>query len=218
MPLTDTAIRALKPEAKRYSRTDERGLVIEVFPTGGMLWHYRYRVNGKPERVTLGRYPALSLRQARLERDRREALVAQGQSPAEQKRLTRQGLGPEVTVADFGERFFREIVNRDRKDTTIPRRYFDKAIVPAIGSKPVGDVTTEDVRAIIWRKKDEGFDAAAGVIRGVLKRLFDYAMTAGLTATNPVMALPMRHVHRARSRDRALAPQEIRVFLKAVMA
>jgi hypothetical protein len=41
-----------------------------------MLWHYRYRVNGKPERVTLGRYPALSLRQARLERDRREALVA----------------------------------------------------------------------------------------------------------------------------------------------
>jgi len=57
MPLTDTAIRALKPEAKRYSRTDERGLVIEVFPTGGMLWHYRYRVNGKPERVTLGRRP-----------------------------------------------------------------------------------------------------------------------------------------------------------------
>ena len=217
MPLTDTAIRALKPEARRYSRTDERGLVIEVFPTGGMLWHYRYRVNGKPERVTLGRYPALSLRQARLERDRREALVAQGQSPAAQKRLTRQGLGPEVTVAEFGERFFREIVNRDRKDTTIPRRYFDKSIVPAIGSKPVGEVTTEDVRAIIWRKKDEGFDAAAGVIRGVLKRLFDYAMTAGLTATNPVMALPMRHVHRARSRDRALAPQEIRVFLKAVM-
>ena len=107
MPLTDAAIRALKPEAKRYSRTDERGLVIEVFPTGGMLWHYRYRVNGKPERVTLGRYPALSLRQARLERDRREALVAQGQSPAAQKRLTRQGLGPEVTVAEFGERFFR---------------------------------------------------------------------------------------------------------------
>jgi integrase len=217
MPLTDVAIRALKPEAKRYSRTDERGLVLEVFPTGGMLWHYRYRLNGKPERVTLGRYPALSLKQARQERDRRESLVAQGQSPAAQKRLTRQGMGPEVTVAEFGERFFREIVNRDRKDTTIPRRYFDKSIVPAIGNKPVREVTTEDVRTIIWRKKNEGFDAAAGAIRGVLKRLFDYAMTAGLAATNPVMALPMRHVHRARSRERALAPDEIRVFLKAVV-
>ena len=66
-------------------------------------------------------------------------------------------------MAEFGERFFREIVSRDRKDITIARRYFDKSIVPAIGSKRVGEVTTEDVRAIIWRKKDEGFDAAAGM-------------------------------------------------------
>jgi integrase len=71
MPLTDTAIRALKPKATRYSRTDERGLVLEVFPTGGMLWHYRYRLNGKQEQVTLGRYPALSLKLARAERDKR---------------------------------------------------------------------------------------------------------------------------------------------------
>jgi integrase len=106
-------------------------------------------------------------------------------------------------------------VAKDRADLTIPRRYFDKAIMPAIGAKPVRDVTTEDVRAIIWRKKDEGFDAAAGNIRGVLKRLFDFAMTAGLISVNPVLALPMRHVHKAKARDRALSPDEIRRFLQA---
>ena len=42
-----------------------------------------------------------------------------------------------MTVAAFGERFFREIVKRDRKDTTVPRRNFDKSIAPAIGRKPV---------------------------------------------------------------------------------
>jgi len=105
--------------------------VLEVFPTGGMLWHYRYRLNGKQERVTLGRYPALSLKRARAERDRRETLVAQGQSPAVQKQLAKQGAAPDTTV--------------------------------------VCDVTTEDVRAIIWRKKDEGFDAAAGNIRRQFK-------------------------------------------------
>lgn len=215
MPLTDTAIRALKPKAKRYSRTDERGLVLEVFPTGGMLWHYRYRLNGKQERVTLGRYPALSLKLARAERDKRETLVAQGQSPAVQKQLAKQGAAPDTTVAEFGERFFREVVAKDRRGLTIPRRYFDKSIVPAIGTKPVRDVTTEDVRAIIWKKKDEGFDAAAGNIRSVLKRLFDYAQTAGLVSTNPVLALPMRHVHKARARERALSTEEIRTFLKA---
>jgi integrase len=87
--------------------------------------------------------------------------------------------------------------------------------VPAVGSKPVCDVTTEDVRGIIWKKKDEGFDAAAGELRGVLKRLFDYAITAGLLKVSPVLALPMRHVHRVKSRERALSPEEIRVFLRA---
>jgi len=55
LALTDTAIRPLKPKAKRDSRTDERGLVLAVFPTGGMLCQYQYRLNGKQERVTLGR-------------------------------------------------------------------------------------------------------------------------------------------------------------------
>jgi integrase len=215
MPLTDTAIKALKPKASRYTVTDARGLVLEVFPAGGMLWHYRYRLNGKQERVTLGRYPALSLKLARGERDKRETMVALGQSPAAQKRLAKVAAADDTSVADFGERFFKEVVAKDRQDVTIPRRYFDKAIVPAIGAKPVRDVTTEDVRAIIWKKKDEGFDAAAGNIRGVLKRLFDYAITAGLVTVNPVLALPMRHVHKAKSRERALSPEEIRVFLKA---
>ena len=67
--------------------------------------------------------------------------------------------------------------------------YLNKSIVRAIGAKPVRDVTTEDVRAIIRRKKDEGFDAAAaGEIRGVLKRLFDYALTAGLDIIDPADA------------------------------
>lgn len=215
MPLTDTAIKALKPKPNRYTVSDEKGLALEVFPTGGMLWHYRYRLNGKQERVTLGRYPALSLKLARGQRDERATQVALGQSPAQQKQLAKVAAADETTVADFGERFFREIVAKDRQDVSIPRRYFDKSIAPAIGTKPMREVTTEDVRAIIWRKKDEGFDAAAGEIRGVLKRLFDYALTAGLATTNPVLALPMRHVHKAKSRERALSPDEIRVFLTA---
>lgn len=216
MPLTDTAIKALKPRDARYTVSDDRGLVLEVFPTGGMLWHYRYRLKGKQERVTLGRYPALSLKLARGLRDESATQVALGQSPARQKQMAKVAAADATTVADFGERFFREIVSKDRQDLTSPRRYFDKSIVPAIGAKAVRDVTTDDVRTIIWKKKDEGFDAAAGEIRGVLKRLFDYALTAGLVTTNPVLALPMRHVHKAKSRDRALSPEEVRVFLTAV--
>ena len=215
MALTDTALKALKPQEKSYTVADERGLYVEVFPTGGIVWRFRYRVAGKREKLTLGKYPALTLKNARIKRDEAAQAAAMDKSPARQKQLAKQAAADATTVAEFGERFFREIVTKDRQDITIPRRYFDKAIVPAIGAKPVRDVTTEDVRAIIWKKKDEGFDAAAGNIRGVLKRLFDYAMTAGLVSVNPVLALPMRHVHKAKSRDRALSPDEIRRFLVA---
>jgi len=217
MALTDTALKALKPKDKPYTVADERGLYVEVFPTGGIVWRYRYRIGARREKLTLGKYPALTLKNARLKRDEAAQAAAMDKSPAQQKQLAKRAAAEATTVAEFGERFFREMVNKDRADTTIPRRYFDKNIVPAIGAKAVRDVTTEDVRAIIWKKKDEGFDAAAGQVRGVLKRLFDYAMTAGLVAVNPVLALPMRHVHRAKSRDRALSSDEIRLFLRAAI-
>ena len=98
----------------------------------------------------------------------------------------------------------------------MPRRYLEKDILPHIGSKPVRDITAEEVRSVIWRKKEQGFDAAAGQVRGLLKRMFDYALTCGLIQANPVMALPMRHVYRAAARDRALTPDEIRRFLRAM--
>ncbi len=195
MALTDTALKALKPRAKTYTLADERGLYVEVFPTGGVVWRFRYRLNGKQEKLTLGKYPALTLKNARIKRDEAAQAAAMGQSPAEQKQLAKVAAADATTVAEFGERFFREIVVKDRKDITMPRRYFDKSVVPAIGNKPVRAITTEDVRSIIWKKKDEGFDAAAGQVRGILKRLFDYAMTNGLVTVNPVLALPMRHVH-----------------------
>ncbi|BBE10399.1 integrase family protein [Mycoavidus cysteinexigens] len=215
MPLTDTALKALRPKDRTYTVSDERGLYVEVFPTGGIVWRYRYRFSGRYEKLTLGKYPALTLKNARLKRDEAASLVAMGESPAQQKQLAKVAAADSTTVKEFAERFFREIQTKDRKDNTIPRRYLDKDILPSIGDKPMRNVTTEDVRSIIWRKKDHGFDAAAGQIRGVLKRLCDYAVTCGLMQNNPVLALPMRHVHKSVSRDRVLSPDEIRVFLNS---
>ncbi|MFY4258658.1 tyrosine-type recombinase/integrase [Achromobacter xylosoxidans] len=217
MALTEAGIKALKPRDARYSVTDERGLIVEVFPTGGKLWHYRYRLNGKQHKVNLGRYPDMSLKLARTQRDFAAMQVSLGKSPAEEKKKSRAALSEFTTVRDFSDRYMRDIVARDRKDITQPKRYLVKAILPAIGNKAVSEVTVEDVRAIIWLKKDHGRDAAAGAIRGVLKRMFDYAITCGIITNNPVLALPMRHVHRAQSRDRALRPDEIRIFLQAAM-
>ncbi|HIE0842084.1 TPA: tyrosine-type recombinase/integrase [Pseudomonas aeruginosa] len=216
MALTETALKALKPRDKTYTVSDDRGLYLEVFPTGGMVWRYRYRLNGKYEKLTLGKYPALTLKNARLMRDGASQMAAVGESPAQKKQRAKVAGPEDTTLKQFAERFFKEIQQRDRKDTTMPRRYLDKDILPHLGSKAVRDLTAEDVRSVIWKKKEQGFDAAAGQVRGLLKRMLDYAVTCGLISSNPVNALPMRHVYKAVARERALTADEIKQFLQAV--
>ncbi len=54
MPLTDTAIRQAKPQAKPYKLTDERGLFLLVQPSGSKLWRFKYRHQGKEKLLALG--------------------------------------------------------------------------------------------------------------------------------------------------------------------
>jgi hypothetical protein len=175
MALTDTALKALKSREKTCTVANERGLNVEVFPSSRIAWWFRYRLNGKLGKLTLGKYPALTLKNARKLRDEAVSAAATGISPAQQKQLANVAEADGTTFAQFAERFFCDIQAKDRKETKMPRRYLDKDILPFIGSKPIREITTEDVLAVIWRKKDHDYEAAAGQIRGVLKRLMDYA-------------------------------------------
>jgi hypothetical protein len=143
MALTDTALKALKPKQKAYVVSDDRSLYAEVLPTGAIVWRFRYRLNGKREKLTLGKYPALTLKNARLKRDEAAQLVAMGESPAQKKQRDKIAGPEDTTVAQFAERFFKDIQERDRQDNTMPRRYLEKDIVPHIGDKPVKALTAE---------------------------------------------------------------------------
>jgi integrase len=216
MALTDMTLKGLKPKLKRYSVTDGRGLSIEVYPTGGMAWRYRYRVSGRLEKVALGKYPAVSLKEARQRRDELAGLVARGASPARLKQLRKVALAEETTVREFGERYFGEVVVRHRKNPTILRRYLDKAIYPRLGEKRVREVTATDIQKMVFEKRDHGFPAAAADVRNLCKRIWDYAIVCQVAETNPAAALPVRFITKARPRTRALSPDEIRIYLSTL--
>ncbi len=65
MPLTELAIKNLKPKATLYRVADSNGLCLEVTPTGSKLWRYRFYHLGKAQMTALGKYPAVSLAQPR---------------------------------------------------------------------------------------------------------------------------------------------------------
>ena len=65
MPLSNTAILNAKSTEKAYALTDERGLSIQIQPTGGKWWRFRYRFDGKAKMLSLGIFPDVSLKDAR---------------------------------------------------------------------------------------------------------------------------------------------------------
>jgi len=216
MPLTELQIKALKPDKTRYAKSDGRGLAIEVMPTGAASWRYRYQFNGKTEKISLGKYPLVSLKAARSKRDELAKAVHEGVSPAKQKQLEKFALANSTSVFDFSERYFREVIERDRKDTKQLRRYLEKEIYPAFGTWPLRDVTAQDVQRLVFKKRDNGFESAAAQLRNLLKRIFDYAIVCGIVTSNPTHATPMRFITRARPRTRSLSPDELKIYLQVL--
>ena len=211
---TDREIQNLKPQDKRYSVKDKlnNGLFIEVKESGVKSWHYRYSLAGKQERLVIGRYPDLSLKDARQIRDESASLVAKGISPKQDKAKPKG-----ILFKDYGERYLKEVIKKDRKDPYNMVLCLSNDIYPMIGHIPLDQVSIEDIRRTIWRKKEQGYDAAANQVRGLLKRMFDYAMTLGLVPYNPVLAIPSRHVHKAKPRDRYLSTNEIRAYYTTLL-
>ena len=69
MALSDVKVRSAKPEAKAYKLTDGDGMVLLVHPNGSKYWRLRYRFGGKEKMLALGKYPEVSLADARARRD-----------------------------------------------------------------------------------------------------------------------------------------------------
>ena len=216
MPLTDAKIEALKPQPKRYLVSDGNGLSLDVLPSGVMAWLFRYRHGGKQERVTLGRYPDMTLKAARQARLERAVSVAGGKSPAKEKRLARAGLTTNPTIKTFGERYYQEQVVPNWKNPKDIRRYLDNEIYPTVGHKQLSDVTALDVQVMVYRKRDHGHVAAAIQLRRVMKQIFDYALELQLVTINPAAMVATRYIGRARKRSRVLSPKEIRLYLRTI--
>jgi integrase len=207
-------IRALKPKNHRFTVSDGAGLGLEVQPSGVMSWRVRYRLRGKPAKINLGRWPSMSLDQARKARDEIQAALRDGLNPAAERRQKTHG----VTVREFGERYLREVVAEDRKNPAAVRRYLERDIYPVLGDVPLAAVRAEDLRQLIFARRNAGRGQAAVALRGVMKRLWDYALVCEVAQINPTAATPNKYIAKARSRKRALNEKEIGLFLRRLDA
>ncbi|MFD1558687.1 tyrosine-type recombinase/integrase [Paraburkholderia silviterrae] len=219
-PLTDTRIKSLKPKPSRYSVSDGGGLILEVMASGSKIWRYRYSLHGKQQpMVTIGEYPSTSLLAAR-ERARRYAeIVAGGISPVADAKKDRGAVKNLDTVKEFGAYWIeQQMADKSAEYQRTTKRALEKDVYPALGNKPLAEVTPGDVLAICDRIKKRGAPKMALHTRNVIKRMFEYAIARQLVLTNPASAIVARFVATQESRDRVLSPEEIGRVLRAVYA
>ena len=161
MALNDTKLQRLQAKERSDQLADGGGLYVEVQPTGKKVWRMQYRLGGrgaKRERVTLGEYPAHTLAQARLWREQCRALIAHGQSPAAAKqaeKAVREGCATDIAFANL---WYADVVSRTNSKPRNIRRVLDMDVLPAIGEKPVAEVTIPDILAITDVVKARGAD------------------------------------------------------------
>jgi integrase len=191
--LTQTTLRSLRPRGALYRVADGNGLAVEVPTTGALRWRYRYRFAGKPQMLSLGTYPAVSLAQARQARDEARSLLAQGIDPgAVRKEAKRAAVEAVAVAADTFEAVAREWMARQEvADVTAnkTRWILETFLFPEIGSRPIGEITARELLDALRKVEESGRLESAKRAKIKAGQVFRYAVLEGKAASDPTAAL-----------------------------
>lgn len=213
--LTDTALKNLKPKEKAYKVADRDGMYVNVTTSGSITFRYDYRLNGRRETLTIGKYgpSGLSLARAREKcLDARRA-VAEGLSPAQEKQREKRRVLEAKSFSEFGERWFKEAPMAD-STRAMRRSIFERDLLPAFRNRLLSEIMPDDLRALCAKIKGRGAPATAIHVRDILKQIYGFAILHGEKIRNPADEVGPASIATFVAKDRALSPTEIRIMLK----
>lgn len=191
MSLTDVKIRSLKVGERTYKATDDRGLYLEVHPNGSKLWRFRYSHLGKDKRIALGRYPDVSLSEARRKRDAVKSRLYEGVDPgAERKREKLLAIYKGAnTFGDLAREYIDKMVADGLAATTTTKANWLLEQLAPIADQPIADLKPIEVLAALKRQEAKGKMETARRCRSFAGRVFRYAAATGRAETDPTSLL-----------------------------
>jgi integrase len=222
MPLTDAKIRALTPGDKPIKVADEKGLFLLVSPAGGKSWRLKYRFGGKEGKLGLGRYPDVSLKEARKRRDEARQMLANGIDPGEEKKAAKAAvvLAAANSFGAVGAEYLEKIEKEGREAVTIKKsRWLLSRFGEAFSDKPLNGITPSDLLAPLKVVEDEGHYETARRMKSLASRIFRYGVATGRATSDPSTLLKGALVApKVRSHSAILAPTKVGQLLRAIDA
>ncbi|MFN9090325.1 MAG: tyrosine-type recombinase/integrase [Alphaproteobacteria bacterium] len=212
--LSDGTLRGLKPQAALYKVADRDGLYVVVTPRGTISFRMDYRLNGRRETLTVGRYgtkDGISLLMARERCMEALKAIAQGVSPAQEKQREKSRQAEAQTFGEYTKRWLAE--HRMADSTKAMRKtVIDRDILPVFQNRRMAEIGPEDLRALCAKIKGRGAPATAVIAREIVKLVFAYAAMHGEKAPNPADEVGPSSIATFVPKDRALSPSEIRLM------
>lgn len=188
MPLTDSSIRTAKPGPKSVRLFDGGGLYLEVAPSGGKWWRFKYRFEGKEKRLSLGVYPDVSLKEARVKRDDARKLLSSEIDPAYHRKIQK------AAKADRAANSF-EFVAREWYSKHSPSwaeshsnkviKRLENDVFPWIGGRPIADIVAPELLTTVRRIESRGALDTAHRSLQICGQVFRYAVATGRAERDP---------------------------------
>ena len=206
--LTDAKIKKLKApkenESEPSKHSDAHGLQLHIFKNGRMSWTYAYRFDGKQRSLTIGKYPQVSLAEARRKRDEARQQIEQGIDPSQAKKQAKAIIDNTNCFEIWARRWL-----ADQEPTIKPLTHrrdvvlLEKDIIPFIGNMAINQIRSPDVLTIAKRIEDRGAGEMARRAISFIGRVIRQAMREGVANNDPTTGLsealkPRKVKHMAR--------------------
>jgi integrase len=184
--LTAKQVEQAKYPSKPAKLFDGGGLYLHV-QQSGKYWRYKYRLFGKENIFSIGVYPEMTLKQARLEHQLARSLVSEGVDPNIQKRQRKLGLSDASknsfsAIAD--EWFSAHMKEKSQSYRVRSRRILDKDLSPFLGRRPIKDITPPELLSLLRKIEQRGAPDIAHRAKQLAGLIFQYAIATGRTDRN----------------------------------
>ena len=142
---------------------DRDSMSVRISPKGKIVFQLRYRFNNKQERVDLGTYPHMSLKDARLEATRLRGLLDQNKNPKLELLVEKEKNINPITLNEVHQMWHDSYCSKNKKEHEHIKRMFENHLLPKLGNLPIDRIDITD-----WLKL---FEELAARIPGTAKNL-----------------------------------------------
>jgi len=209
MKFTDNFIKNLQAESDWLEKIEATGLGVRVTPSGNKSWFYRFTLNGKRSKMSLGGYPAISLKEARELLFQAQKLKENGINPIEHNK--HEKLKQQNTIELIIRTWYEGYIEKNRKQPLQIKQQINADIIPLLGDKNPEQLHPRDITKALDTIVNRGSRVHANKVLSTLKQAFNYAVSRGDMSSNPAAGIRARDIGGLeKPRERYLTPDEIK--------